>query len=129
MRIYYFTRTGRSKEIAQSLAERKETCALPISDGKNWSGGFGYVRAAVAALIGKGLPAAHENPGDEADIVVVFPVWAGGLPPVIKTFVQEIGRERIIALPTSLGSQLKDREGFAKIIDLIGDKITAPENL
>lgn len=129
MLVYYFTRTGRSKQIAESLAKKKKICALPISDGKSWAGIFGYVKAAVAALTGKNLPVSYENPGEEANVVVVFPVWAGKLPPAMKTFVQEVGRERIIAIPTSLGSKLNDREGFAKIVDLVGDEISAPENL
>lgn len=32
-------------------------------------------------------------------------------------------------LPTSGGSKLKDREGFVKIIDLVGKDITAPTEI
>ena len=57
MLIYYFTRTGRSKQIAETLAQKLGIAALPITDGKNWSGILGYLRAGFAALRGKSLPA------------------------------------------------------------------------
>ena len=129
MLVYYFSRTGRSKRVAEALARQKGVAALPIQDGKNWSGGWGYVKAAVAALRGKGLPAQYQAPDQESDVVVSFPVWAGKLPPAVKTFCQEVGRGRIIAVPTSLGSKLTDREGFKKIVDLVGDEVRAPEDL
>lgn len=127
MLIYYFTRTGRSKGIAETLAKEQGTSALPISDGKNWSGVFGYMKAAVAALKGKGLPVTYTPPAGGESVAVVFPVWAGRCPPAIKTFVQEVGCERITAIPTSLGSRLNERSGFAKVVDLVGKEIFAPK--
>ena len=129
MLIYYFTRTGRSKRIAETLTEKQGAIAQPITDGKNWSGCFGYIRAGFAAVRGKRLPAVYQPPADGERVAVVFPVWAGNFPPAVKTFVQEVGRSRITAIPTSLGSALKDREGFAKVINLIGKDIAAPEAL
>lgn len=129
MLIYYFTRTGRSKQIAETLAQKLGTAALPITDGKNWSGILGYLRAGFAALRGKSLPAVYKAPTEKEPVLLVFPIWAGGFPPAVRTFVQEVGRMRITALVTSLGSTLKDREGFVKIIDLVGKDISAPEEL
>lgn len=129
MIIYYFTRTGRSQRIAETLAKKQGAAARPITDSKNWSGGFGYLRAGFAAVCGKRLPAVYQSPADGERVAVVFPVWAGNFPPAVKTFVQEVGRNRITAIPTSLGSALKDREGFAKVIDLIGKDIAAPGEL
>ena len=91
MLIYYFTRTGRSRQIAEALAKEQGTNALPITDGKNWSGTFGYIRAGAAAMMGKGLPATFESPAEGERVAVVFPVWAGKFPPAVKTFVQEVG--------------------------------------
>ncbi|MBC8570188.1 flavodoxin [Zongyangia hominis] len=129
MFIYYFTRTGRSKQIAQAIASQQGTVALPITDGKNWSGLWGYLKAGAMALRGKGLPAVYQSPAGDERAVVVFPVWAGHLPPAVKTFALEVGRGRIIAIPTSLGGQLRDREGFVKIMDLVGKEISAPQSL
>ena len=59
----------------------------------------------------------------------MFPIWAGTFPPAVRSFLQTEGREQIIAIPTSLGSVLKDREGFLKIFDLVGKDISAPEDI
>ena len=68
----------------------------------------------------------YKKPDDNEELILVFPVWASTLPPAVRTFLEKEGRARVICIPTSLGSKLKDRDGFAKIIDLVGKKITAP---
>lgn len=45
MQVYYFTRTGRSKKVAEELAERYETKAQEIADDVNWQGAMGYLKA------------------------------------------------------------------------------------
>ena len=63
------------------------------------------------------------------EIIVVFPLWAGTMPPGVKTFVETVGKENITAIITSLGSTMKQREGFKNISDLVGEDISAPEVL
>lgn len=129
MQIYYFTRSGRSKGIAETLAARYETAARCIDDHKNWQGKVNYIKAAAAAM-GRETPTVDYQAPDLAEqIAVVCPLWAGNLPPAVKTFAKEVGREKLICIVTSLGSKLADREGFAKVIDLVGAPITAPEAL
>lgn len=129
VQIYYFSRSGRSQEIADRLAKRYETHPLRIDDGKNWAGGIGFLKAAYMAVSRKSLPIRYQKPVDGEQIVLVFPVWADSFPPAIRTFLSEIGRERIICIPTSNSSKLKDRTGFIKVIDLVGNLITEPEEL
>lgn len=129
MQIYYFSRTGRSKKIAEDLAKQHGCTERSIKDGKNWGGAFNYMKAGYYASRGKCLPATYLPPTPEEPIALVFPVWAGTFPPAIRTFLQEVGRTNIIAIPTSLGSTLRDRDGFLKIIDLVGKEISTPEDL
>lgn len=126
MHVYYFTRTGRSKKIAEELAAKQGVSPRAIGDGKNWRGPIGWLRAGLYGIKGTGLSAYYEKPSAGETVAVVFPIWADGFPPAVRTFVQEVGRENIIALPTSLSSMLKDREGFQKIIDLAGKEISTP---
>lgn len=100
-----------------------------IEDGRDWGGPLGYIRAGFMAAKKKALPARYEKPAAEEPVALVFPVWAGNLPPVVRTFVQEVGKKNIICLPTSLGSTLQNREGFAKVIDLVGKEVAAPKQL
>ena len=129
MQVYYFTRTGRSQAIAETLAERYGVQAQRIEDGRSWSGALGYLKAGYQSATGKTLPVICQKPTDGDQIALVFPIWAGGFPPAVKTFVEEVGRDRVIAVPTSLASILKDREGFCKIIDLVGKSIALPAQL
>lgn len=129
MQIYYFTRSGRSKLIAKQLAKREHLQANLIDDHKNWQGVGNYMKAGIMALTGKTYPIAYKKPDSTEKSVVVFPVWAGRMPPAVKTFVKEVGREKIICIPTSMGGKLKDRDGFLKVIDLAGKEISAPKEL
>lgn len=129
MQIYYFTRSGRSKQIAETLAVRYETTARLIDDHKNWQGKWGYMKAALMAMSGKTPKVEYQKPKPEEKIAVVFPLWAGKLPPAVKTFASEIGREKMICVVTSMGSKLNDRKDFAKVIDLVGNNISVPDEL
>ena len=129
MQIYYFSRTGRSKKIAEDLALRYGTEPRKIDDHKDWSGKANYIKAGAMAMSGKKLPVSYKKPKPGDDIVVVFPLWAGSMPPAISTFEEEVGGTRITAVVTSLGSTLRKRDVFKKVIDLVGNDIKAPENL
>ncbi len=129
MQVYYFTRTGRSRAIADEIAERHNTTARKIDDHRNWEGKLNYIKAGFMACRGSKIPADYIEPDLSDDIVVVFPLWAGTMPPGVKTFVESVGRENITAVVTSLGSTLKNRDGFRRIIDLVGDEIAAPEDI
>ena len=129
MQVYYFTRTGRSREIAEQIASRYHTTARKIDDHKDWSGKVNYMKAGFISLSGKAIPVDYAEPDMSDGIVVVFPLWAGTMPPGVKTFVEAVGKEKITAVVTSLGSTMKQRDGFRKIIDLVGENITAPDSL
>lgn len=129
MQIYYFSRTGRSKKIAEELATRYNTAVRNIDDHRNWSGIINYIKAGASALNKKAILADYIKPDLNDGIVVVFPLWAGTMPPGVRTFVNEVGRENIIAVVTSLGSTMNDRDGFIKVIDLAGANLELPNNI
>lgn len=129
MQVYYFTRSGRSKAVAEELAARLGVEANEIGDGKSWAGAWGYIKAGYMASAKKALPARYQKPQEGEQIALVFPVWSGSFPPAVRDFIGGLGRERIVCIPTSLGSQLNDRSGFIKVVDLVGKEITLPEVL
>ena len=127
MQIYYFSRTGRSKAIAEQIASRYHTEARVIDDHKDWNGKVNYMKAGAMALSGKTIPVDYIEPDVADEIIVVFPLWAGTMPPGVKKFVETVGKENITAIITSLGSTMKQRDRFKKVIDLVGKDITAPD--
>ena len=129
MQVYYFTRTGRSKKVAEELAERYGTKAQEIADDVDWQGPVGYLKAGYKAFRGEDLPARYNKPDAKDELILVFPVWAGTFPPAVRTFLEREGRAKVICMPTSIGSKLKDREGFIKVIDLVGKEIETPASV
>lgn len=100
-----------------------------IDDSKNWNGKINYMKAGAMAMSEKNIPVTYLKPDMTDDITVVFPLWAGAMPPGVKTFAEEVGQDKITAVVTSLGSMLKKRNEFKKVIDLVGREISAPEEL
>ncbi len=129
MQVYYFTRTGRSKKVAEELAERYETKAQEIADDVNWQGAMGYLKAGYESFKKETRPARYNKPVADEELILVFPVWAGTFPPAVRSFLEREGRAKVICMPTSIGSKLNDREGFIKVIDLVGKTITTPESI
>lgn len=129
MQVYYFTRTHRSEKIARELADRYCVTANKIDDGKSWKGFFGFLRAGRMATKKMSLPAQYTTPKDGETILLSFPLWASNMPPAVRTFVNEVGRDRIICLPTSGGGTFADPKGFIRVIDLPGKNISAPKDL
>ncbi len=119
-RVYYFTRTGDSKKIAESIAAQTEGKLCKVTDGRSWAGPIGFLRGGYYASGKKSLSAQYEKPQAGDTIYLCFPVWAGSFPPAVRTVISEIGREKIIAVPSSKGSHLGDQAGFAGVIELVG---------
>lgn len=119
-RVYYFSRTGDSKKIAASIAAQTGGSVFPIRDGRNWAGPVGFVRGGYYASAKKTLPADYEKPQPDDQIYLCFPLWAGSFPPAVRSFVNEVGRARIIAVPSSISSHFTDPDGFARVIEVIG---------
>ena len=129
MQVYYFTRTGRSKIVAEELAARYGTMSQEIVDGMDWQGAGGYLKAGYKAFKGEELPIRYNKPEGQEKFILVFSVWAGTFPQAVRSFLLREGRSRVVCMPTSLSSKLKDRDGFNKVIDLIGKKIMPPANI
>ncbi|MEI6100295.1 MAG: hypothetical protein WCP73_00525 [Eubacteriales bacterium] len=89
-RVLYFTRSGNSKRIAQKIAEKAGCGLSQITDDKNWSGLFGFLRGGSYAARQKTTnpvitPEAHLS--DFGRVVIVGPVWAGNVVPAIYSLL------------------------------------------
>lgn len=125
--VYYFTRTGVSESVAKHLAAKLGGKTYKIEDKANWAGPLGYIKAGFCAVRKKSMPALYREPLPEERVVLVMPLWAGTFPPAVRSFVSELSRERIFLIVTSKGSTLSDREGFAKVVDAVGNPPKMPE--
>ncbi len=129
MKVYYFTRTGRSEKIAQDIAGANNTVANKITDDINWDGAANFIKGGYMSSKKQTVPIEFEMPAENDDIILVFPLWASQFPPSILSFIDKIGRERITVVVTSLATKLKDRDGFLKVYDVVGKEIEPPKEL
>ncbi len=118
--IYYFSRSGKSEKMAQEIALNHGIKAYKIDDEKSWKGAFGFIKGGYYASSKKCLPAKFKKPEPSDKIVLITPVWASAFPPAVRTFINIIGRGRITLIANSNGGVLKERDGFAKVIDVVG---------
>lgn len=89
----YYSRTQNSAKIAKEIAEKTSSELIEISDGKNYSGFFGYIRAAVKGL-SKKLPAllpydCKGKIGEYDRVIIVSPVWCENICPIVRAFLEE----------------------------------------
>lgn len=89
----YHSRTGLSKKIAEEIAAKTDAELLEITDGKDRSGIFGYMAAAVVGLK-KTLPALAPYktacPMAEYDrVIIVCPIWCENVSPIARAFMAE----------------------------------------
>lgn len=93
--VLYATRTGRTYDISRKIADELGAELAPISDGKNYAGFFGYIRAAVAGL--KKDPQTHISLGAQENldayerIILAGPVWAENWCSINRGFLKEYG--------------------------------------
>ena len=122
-KVVYFTRTGTSKRVAEKIANKLSYEAIQITDNKNWKGILGFIRGGYYASKNKNVDIKINGNLDGADeIIVVTPLWAGGVSPAIKTFLKTTSLNKIHLVVTSKGSNIKDPSGFKSVSDIIKSK-------
>lgn len=93
----YCTRTQLTKNVMESMAKELDAELVQFTDGKDYSGVMGYLKACVVALK-KELPAlkpfSTERPLSEYETVIVgFPTWVEGPSPLVKAFLKAHSKE------------------------------------
>jgi hypothetical protein len=118
--VAYFTRTNVSKRVAQKIAEKLSCPIVQITDHKNWSGLYGYIKAGFYSTVNKEVKVELlGDPGQPDAYIVVTPLWAGGIAPAGKAFLQSVSPDKVHLVVTSLGSQVEEREGYISVSDVI----------
>ena len=122
-KVVYFTRTGTSKRVAEKIANKLSYEAIQITDNKNWKGILGFIRGGYYASKNKNVDIKINGNLDGADeIIVVTPLWAGGVSPAIKTFLRTTSLNKIHLVVTSKGSNIKNPSGFKSVSDIVKSK-------
>jgi hypothetical protein len=88
--VAYYSLTGNTERVAQDIAARLNAELERISDKKNRSGFWGYLRAAFDSMRESPAEIAdiRKDPGNYALIVVGTPVWAGKMTPAVRAYLR-----------------------------------------
>ncbi len=131
MQVFYFSRSGNCKRIANSIAESHGVVAHEIDDGQNWGGKIAFVKGGAMAAKREALSVTHEAVAQQGEVVLVFPIWAGTFPPAVRGFLNNVDAARVTALAVSAATQLSEgeRKLFAAFYETKGKEPKAPPEL
>ncbi len=117
--VFYYTRTNNSKRVAEKISQRLSCELFQITDNINWKGLFGYLKAGFYSMTNRHVDIQVEGDPDAVDeCIVVGPLWAGGLAPALRTFLNQVPRDKVHLVVTSIESIEKDRSGFLSVDDI-----------
>ncbi|TFH22827.1 flavodoxin [Candidatus Bathyarchaeota archaeon] len=89
--IIYYTRTGNTKFIAESIASELGADTEEVIDLKNRQGRLAFLPAGKDATQGKEteIPQTKRTPTEYDLIIIAQPVWAGSPTPAIRTYLNK----------------------------------------
>jgi len=99
--IVYYSRTGRTRQIAAAIGAQLNADIEPIEDQGRRMGIWGYLRSAQEAMQHRlvRVTAATKNPADYDLVVLGTPVWARNMcSPMRSYIVAQRGRLKEIAV-------------------------------
>lgn len=126
MKIVYFSRTGTCKKIAETLAQTVTARVVEITDGMNWRGIFGYIKAGYYSSVNKYLEVlTTEEVSTDETVIVIAPLWAGTIAQPAKEFIKLRKPENTALIIVSLGSTSKwpeNKEDFLYVGDIVKNR-------
>ena len=121
--VIYFSRTGTSRRIAEKIAKKLSIEPVEVTDNMDWDGTLGYMRAARYAMKNKEVAIQTRGKIGEVDeYIVVSPMWCGKITPAIRIFLQELPKEKVHLIVSSGGMNLKERDGYLSVLDIMKSK-------
>ena len=119
-KVVYFTRTGNCERIANKIAEKLDAQLVQVTDNKNWKGPVGFIKGGFYSTAKRKVEIELEYPIQKDDMIIaVSPLWANGIVPAIKRFLESVPHEDVHLVMSSDGSTLKNRLGFKSVTDII----------
>ena len=126
--VVYYSRTGNTKAIAESVREVLGADIQEIKDMKDRSGFFGYIGGMIDS---KKNPITEISPKEvnirDYDLIVIgSPGWGVKLTPAINTFIDRTdftGKKVILFGVASARMQQKTLDEYSKVITSKGGKV------
>lgn len=120
IKTLFFTRTNTCQRVAAKIADKLGCEKIQITDHKNWGGFGGWLLAGFYSSTNRTVSAEILGDLDGVDqVVLVTPLWAGGIAPAARAAIKQIGREKIHLVVVSDGSTATDRAGYLSVHDIV----------
>ena len=89
--ITFYSRTGFTKKVAETIAKKLKADSQELIDTKNRSGVWGWIIAGKdAAMKNQAKIKPLKKDPSKYDLVVIgTPVWAGDMTPAVRTFIMK----------------------------------------
>lgn len=109
--VTYYSRTGNTKKVAISLAEKLNCEIEEIVDLKNRSGLFWFFSAIKDALTGSLTKIeTNKNPKDYDVVIIGTPIWAASLSPAVRTYISKYKKGfKEVAIFTTSGDIVSEK--------------------
>jgi len=123
--IVYFTRTGRTKSVAEYLQNELSADCEEIIDKSNYKGGAGFLKGIVKSRAYTKIKDIKYIPSDYDEVIIMSPIWADAITPAIRTYIKEncsnIALASIIttAMKSNLENVGKEWEKFSMNINKV----------
>lgn len=89
--VVYYSRTGKTRYVAEQIAECLDAEIEEIIDKTDRSGKFGFLKSAIEAVV-EGetkIENSEYSPNDYDLVLLGCPVWARKLPPAMRTYLKK----------------------------------------
>lgn len=122
-KVIYFTRTENSRRIAERIGERLSIELFQLKDNINWKGIVGFIKGGYYSSKNKDVEIEiTPELGEYDQIILVSPLWAGGLPPATKKFLKTVPGEKVNLIVVSNGTEIKDTYGIKTQVNITRSK-------
>lgn len=109
--IVYYTRTGTCKKLSEEISELLGNCDFDeLIDKTSYKGLIGWIKAGYHESIKRQAEISYKKNASSYDnVLVITPVWAGGMTPATRMYIQKElnGFKNLYVLSVCLGSDSK----------------------
>lgn len=87
--IVYYSRTNKTKEIANKLQKELNCDIEEITDGEKYKGKLGFMKGGMNATMGRpsDINPISKNPSDYDLVIVGTPVWSSNMAPPVFSYL------------------------------------------
>lgn len=129
-KVVYFSRTSVSKRVAEKIASKLSCEVVEVTDNMKWNGILGFIKGGYYASKKKDVAININRKVDDIDeLIVVTPLWAGGVVPAIRVFLKTLQLNKIHLVVTSNGSIIKDSSGYKSVSSIVKSKDNEDESI